>query len=202
MAKHVKTSSSSIRIIVIDEATLLNDSDIKLIIDEYEYAYIFILGDVEQSGFYYQCSNQNQVINPSLINNLQYIEYTKTFRFDSNLNNKLDDLRTFMKSNNKDQYKCYKIQNYIKSNFKDNFKSKDTITYNNSDVGICATDDYKKDNSLTKYFTDKGTIPKYFIKTTNLYKGQLRGQELQSKPEHTNYEENFSKQFIHFKDWT
>jgi len=194
-----KTNNSSIRIIVIDEATLLNDSDIKLIIDEYEYAYIFILGDVEQSGFYYQCSNQNQVINPSSIKNLQYIEYTKTFRFDSNLNNKLDDLRTFMKKNNDDQYKTYKIQNYIKTNFKDNFKSKDTITYNNSDVGICATDDYKKDNSLTKYFTDKGTIPKYFIKTTNLYKNQIRGQELESKPDHSNYEEKLFKTIHSFQ---
>jgi hypothetical protein len=194
-----KTSSSSIRIIVIDEATLLNDSDIKLIIDEYDYAYIFILGDVEQSGFYYQCSNQNQVINPSLINNLQYIEYTKTFRFDSNLNNKLDDLRTFMKLNHKDQYKTIKINEYIKSNFKDNFKSKDTITYNNSDVGICATDDYKKDNNLTKYFTEKGTIPKYFVKTTNLYKGQIRGQELESKPEHSNYEEKLFKTIHSFQ---
>jgi hypothetical protein len=194
-----KTSSSSIRIIVIDEATLLNESDIKLIIDEYHYAYIFILGDVEQSGFYYQCSNQNQVINPSLINNMQYIEYTKSYRFDSNLNNKLDDLRTFMKANHKDQYKTIKINEYIKSNFKDNFKSKDTITYNNSDVGICATDDYKKDNNLTKYFTEKGTIPKYFIKTTNLYKGQLRGQELLSKPDHSNYEEKLFKTIHSFQ---
>ena len=193
-----KTNSSSIRIIVIDEATLLNESDIKLIIDEYEYAYIFILGDVEKDGFYYQCSNQNKVINPSSIKNLQYVEYTKSYRFDDNLNKKLDDLRTFMKTT-QDQYKIAKIKKYIESNFSLCFRSKESITYNNEDIGICATDDYKKDNSLTKYFTDKGTIPKYFIKTTNIYKGQLRGQELISKPDHSNYEEKLFKTIHSFQ---
>jgi hypothetical protein len=194
-----KTNNTHIRVIVIDEATLLNNDDISDIIDEYYYAYIFILGDVEKDGFYYQCSNQNKVIKPSDYKMMQYIEYTKSYRFDSNLNNKLDDLRTFMKANHKDQYKTMKIQQYVKSNFQDNFKSKDTITYNNSDVGICATDDYKKDNNLTKYFTEKGTTPKYFIKTTNIYKGQLRGQELDVKPDHSNYEEKLFKTIHSFQ---
>ncbi len=194
-----KTNNTHIRVIVIDEATLLNNDDISDIIDEYYYAYIFILGDVEKDGFYYQCSNQNKVIKPSDYKMMQYIEYTTSYRFDSNLNNKLDDLRTFMKANHKDQLKTHKIQQYVKSNFQDNFKSKDIITYNNSDVGICATDDYKKDNNLTKYFTDKGTSPKYFIKTTNIYKGQLRGQELESKPDHSNYEEKLFKTIHSFQ---
>ena len=193
-----KTTNKNMRIIVIDEATLLNESDILRIIDEYYYAYIFILGDIEQTGFYYQCSNQNKVINPSTLQ-CQFIEYTKSYRFDTELNNKLDELRKAMKIYKNEDYSELRLQQYIKREFKQCFHNKDTITYNNDDVGISATDDYKKGNVLSSYFTTKGTTPKYFVKTTDIYKGLLRGQELSEKPTHTNYEEKLFKTIHSFQ---
>ena len=193
-----KTTNKNMRIIVIDEATLLNESDILRIIDEYYYAYIFILGDIEQTGFYYQCSNQNKVINPSTLQ-CQFIEYTKSYRFDTELNNKLDELRKAMKIYKNEDYSELRLQQYIKREFKQCFHNKDTITYNNDDVGISATDDYKKGNVLSSYFTTKGTTPKYFVKTTDIYNGLLRGQELSETPTPTNYEEKLFKTIHSFQ---
>jgi hypothetical protein len=193
-----KTTNKNMRIIIIDEATLLNESDILRIIDEYYYAYIFILGDIEKTGFYYQCSNQNKVINPSTLQ-CQFIEYTKSYRFDTELNNKLDELRKAMKIYKNEDYSELRLQQYIKREFKQCFQNKDTIIYNNNDVGISATDDYKKGNILSSYFTTKGTTPKYFVKTTDIYKGLLRGQELLEKPTHSNYEEKLFKTIHSFQ---
>jgi len=209
-----QTTDKNIKHIIIDEATLLNKLDIQNIIYNYRYAFIFILGDVDEDGFYYQASVTNKVFNPSTDNyyyheletatgvkkegfapidyhfNLQYIKYLKTFRFDENLNSKLNVLRDVMKKEKKisKYYHIQKILECVKEQFADNFMKIDDVIFNNNDIGICARDDFKRENELTNYFIKKGTTPQYFIKKTIKEKNQMRGQQLSEIPAHNNYE--------------
>ena len=177
-----QTNNKNIRYIVLDEATMLKNESIISIIEQYSDVFIFILGDIEKEGFYYQCSNMNVVINPSKMENLQYIKYNKSYRFDKELSINLEDLRKNMKLFNND---INKLKNYFyNSNFKTCIKSIDDIIYNNNDMGISC----KKDEKMTNIFIKKGTEPKYFIKTTYLNKNQLRGQEITDITTHSNYE--------------
>ena len=92
--KSEKHKLKSLRIIILDEATMITEKTIDEIIKTYYWCYIFILGDINPDGKYYQCS-----LTTSLIKNrtdVQYIEYKKTFRFEQTLNDRLDDLRYWM----------------------------------------------------------------------------------------------------------
>ena len=183
-----KINNNNIKYIVIDEATLINKKDIEDIIKLYPSCMIFILGDIDKDDYYYQCSILDNIIKPSQNKNIQCIEYIKTYRFDEELNNKLDKLRIFMKYNHRNIRANKDIYNYIKKEFQMCFKNKEDIIYNKLDIGISATDDLKNNSIMTNYFLSKGTEPKYFIKTTNLNNGQIRGYELSEKPIHLNYE--------------
>lgn len=180
-----KIKNTNIKIIIGDELTLNDNKIITQIINDplYKHCFIFLLGDVDYNGFFYQCSLPTiNVLNPNKIN-CQYVKYTKTFRFNEELNNKLDNLRELMKN----QESIDNLNNYVKSNF--NFYNKEDIIFNDIDIGISAINDYENnDNELTNYFINKGTKPQYFIKTTNKAKGQLKGQQLLEKPTHNNYE--------------
>jgi len=184
-----KTTDKNLKHIIIDEATLLNYNDIEQIIKEYPHSFIFILGDVDEDGFYYQASVTKKVINPSLYD-IQYIKYLKTFRFDENLNDKLNILRDVMKKEKKisKHYHIQKILECVKEQFADNFMKIEDVIFNDNDVGICARDDFKRENELTNYFIQKGTTPQYFIKKTIKEKNQMRGQQLIEIPLHNNYE--------------
>lgn len=206
-----KTTDKNLKHIIIDEATLLSKLDIIHIISNYKHAFIFILGDVDKDGFYYQASVTKNVFNPStdthfeeylyykdgslkganIYNfNLQYIKYTKTFRFDENLNNKLNIVRDVMKKEKKisNYYHIQKILECVKEQFADNFVKIEDVIFNDKDIGICAKDDFKRENELTNYFIEKGTKPQYFIKKTIKEKNQMRGQQLLEIPSHSNYE--------------
>jgi len=185
-----KTTDKNMKHIIIDEATLLNSNDIEQIIKEYPHSFIFILGDVDEDGFYYQASVTKKVINPSLYKDMQYIKYTKTYRFDENLNDKLNILRDIMKKEKKisKYYHVQKILECVKELFSDNFMKIEDVIFNDNDIGICAKDDFKKENEFTKYFIEKGTTPQYFIKKTIKEKNQMRGQQLSEIPLHNNYE--------------
>jgi hypothetical protein len=184
-----KTTDKNIKHIIIDEATLLNYNNIEQIIKDYPHSFIFILGDVDEDGFYYQASVTKKVINPSLYD-MQYIKYLKTFRFDENLNNKLNILRDVMKKEKKisKYYHITKILECVKEQFADNFMKIEDVKFNDIDIGICAKDDFKRENELTNYFIEKGTTPQYFIKKTIKEKNQMRGQQLKELPCHNNYE--------------
>lgn len=190
-----KTTDKNLKHIIIDEATLLNTNDIYKIIKDNPQSFIFILGDVDQDGFYYQASVTKKVINPSEYN-LQYIRYNKTFRFDENLNEKLNILRDVMKKEKKfnKYYHIQKILECIKKLFPENFMKIEDVIFNDEDIGICAKDDFKRENELTNYFINKGTKPQYFIKKTIKEKNQMRGQQLSVEdtvgkiPTHNNYE--------------
>jgi hypothetical protein len=187
--KTEKIRCNNIKYILIDELTLIDKKDVLKICDEYKNCFIFLLGDIEDNGFFYQCSLPTiKVIKPTDLN-CQYIKYTKSYRFDNELKNKLDLLREQMKLNNNNNDKLKIITQYVKNNFSGCFYNKENINFNDSDIGISAINDYENnDNELTNYFIEKGVKPQYFIKTTNKNKGQLKGQQLDNKPDHSNYE--------------
>ena len=172
------TKDKNLKHIIIDEATLLNYEDIEKIINIYQASFIFILGDVDEDGFYYQASVTKRVFNPSAYINedvlfsFQYIKYTKTFRFDENLNNKLNILRDVMKKEKtiSKHYHIQKILECVKQLFGDNFMKIEDVIFNDNDVGICAKDDFKRENEFTNYFIQKGTTPQYFINKTKTNK--------------------------------
>lgn len=179
-----KYTGSNIRYVFIDEATLADEKDIKTIIKDYSNCWIIVAGDIDIDGTYYQCSCLNKVIKPKSMG-FQYITYTKTYRFDDELNGLLMGLRKLMASN------CdnIKLLKYVRKNFFKCFIDKDLINFNDDDIGISAKRN-KTDNGeclLSNYFIERGAKPQYVIKNTVLEKNQLRGQIYYEKPTHNNY---------------
>lgn len=186
--KTEKIQNSNIKYLIIDELTLIDQKDINKIINEYKNCYIFLLGDIDIDGFFYQCTLPTiKIFKPN--NKLQYIKYTKSYRFNEKLKNKLDNLRNTMKLNNNidNKIKLEGLKTYVEKRFK--FYNKEDIVFNSNDIGISAVNDYdNNDNELTNYFINKGVKPQYYIKSTIKNKGQLKGQKIETKPEHNNYE--------------
>jgi hypothetical protein len=207
ITKSEKTNNNHIRRIALDEATLLHQESINNVISckSYSSMFIFIMGDIDEDGFYYQCSNRNNVIND--FSNIQYISYSKSYRFDNELNNNLDNLRKQMKlfkSEIKDEERAlYCLKHwFFNSPFKQCIKNINDIKYNNEDVGIsCNNEMGKASKKLTEKFIKLGAKPKYFIKTTNLNKNQLRGQEITEEETklHKNYEMKLFKTIHSFQ---
>lgn len=188
-----------IKIIIQDEATLLDyKKDTKQIIKMYPHCFHFILGDVDFDGSYYQCSMMNSVINPSKIR-CQYVKYIKTYRFDTELNANLNELRgkmTELKGNTQRLHAWFK-----QSAFKSRVFDIDAIAYGDADVGISCTNEMgDKSKHLTERFIARGAKPKYFIKTTYLHKKQMKGQELDKMPtDHSNFEMKLFKTIHSFQ---
>jgi len=182
-----KCYKPKIKRIVYDEATLLDyKKEIRTIIKLNKHCFHFILGDIDLDGAYYQCSMMNNVINPSQIK-CQYVKYTKTYRFDNELNNNLNELREKMKLFKGD---IRQLNNWFKQSiFKSRVFNINDIVYNNNDIGISCTNEMRdKSKHLTECFIDKGTKPKFFIKNTYLNKKQYKGMELKEIPDHKNFE--------------
>lgn len=187
-----KAKTNNIKYIVIDESTLINDTQIIKIIEKFPSVFIFILGDIDYDGKYYQCSVQNKVINPSHFQEIQYIRYNKSYRFDDYLNEKLEKLRETMKETN-DRFKIYNQFKYL---FNFRFFNKEEVIYNDEDMGITALNN----NGLTDYYIKQGVKPKYYVRDTNLNKGLMRGQRLNEKPtDNNNYEETLFKTIHSFQ---
>jgi hypothetical protein len=183
--KTEKIKNTNLKHIVIDENTLNDANIVNSIINDplYKHCFIFLLGDVNFNGFFYQCSLPSiTVLKPCDIN-CQYIEYTKTFRFNEELNKKLQELRNLMAQG----LHSDRLNYFVANNF--NYYNKEEIIFNDNDIGISAINDYDNNNNkLTEYFINKGTTPQYFIKTTNKATGQLKGAQILDKPTHKNYE--------------
>jgi hypothetical protein len=180
-----KYTGSNIRQMFIDEATLAKEEDIKQIMKDFYFGFVIVAGDVDEDGTYYQCSCLNKVIKPKKYR-FQYIKYSKTYRFDENLNNKLMGLRQLMKDENKTNIELLK---YVGKNFKSCFRKKEDITFDDNDIGISALRN-KNDNNeclISNYFINKGAKPQYLINNTVLEKNQLKGQIFYEKPNHKNY---------------
>jgi len=166
------------KILLLDELTMWNKKHIIQCIKEYKRKFIFMAGDINFNGEFFQCNINNMVINPSTIDNIQFVTYTKNYRFDNQLNQLLDGLR---------QCKTTKSQmDYINIHFKNNFKNKEDVIFDDKTVGISDLNDTKLDNELTNYFIGKGTNPQYYIKETK--NGQYRGARINELPTHNNYE--------------
>ena len=166
-------------IIFLDEATMLDEKEILQIINEYPHKFIFIAGDIDYNGKFYQCIMNNKLIKPCNLN-CQFVTYTTNYRFDANLNQLLDGLR---KCDTKE-----KQNEYINIHFKNNIQSIENIIYDDKCVGISDLNDTKNDNELTNYFLSKGATPQYYIKTSYVHLKQYRGAKLDVKPTHNNYE--------------
>ena len=178
-----KVYNSNIKMIIIDEATLWDEKAFYKISNDYKDCFIFVIGDVEDDGFFYQCNIQNKVIDNKK-NIFHSVKYFKNYRFDENLNNKLDILRAEMKKN----YDNNHIFETVKLLFKDRFFNKEDIIFGDNDIGISEKDDKKNEDELTNYFINKGAKPRYYVKRTYKEKNQLRGQEIMEEPTHKNYE--------------
>ena len=192
--------SRHIKYIVFDEATLTDKKIIEQMINYYYWAIIIIIGDIENHIFY-QCSLPSiEVINPKNYN-IQQIRYNKSYRFDNELNNKLDDLRIEMKKHYKKPDRNILIKNYVYQEFKQCLKKKDDIIFNNNDIGISGNDDLgEKTNNLSVYYINKGAKPQYYIKKTDINKGLLKGQRIEEKPINSdNYEMKLFKTIHSFQ---
>lgn len=185
--KTEKHSNNNIKYLVIDELTLISKNIIDDVISEYPDIFIFLIGDIRQDGFYFQCSINNNIINPSLYD-LQYVEYKKSFRFEPELELKLDQLRRVMLEYKDESNRNKKLFDYVKESFSENFKDLKDITFNDRDIGISDLNDLKNENILSNYFIERGAKPQYFIKNTIFNKMQWKGQKLDSIPDHKNYE--------------
>ncbi len=121
--------------LIIDELTLIDTKVIDMILNDETYNdyFIFLLGDVDEDGKYYQCSISDNIILPNNYN-LQYTKYNKSFRFDDELNIKLDRLREQMINLYNDDLRNVKIQQFVKAEFNKNFVNKEDIIFNNDDI--------------------------------------------------------------------
>lgn len=192
-----KITNNNIKYIVIDEMTLIDKKNIEYIIKLYPHCFIFLLGDVEESGMFYQCSLPSiKIYFPN--KDTQNITYTKSYRFNTELNDKLELLRKHMNQNYKKNDRLELMNKFIKTHFT-SYNKKDII-FNDIDIGICSHNDHdNNDNKLSNYFINKGTKPQYYIKKTNRNTNQLRGQRIEYEPTHNNYEMKLFKTIHSFQ---
>lgn len=182
--KVLKVDNKDAKIIILDEATLNNKNDVEFIIKKFYWCYIFLLGDIDRDGFYYQCSIDKNIYTD--FSKCQYIEYTKTYRFDDMLDAKLNCLRQKMRDYDGN---INMLNEYVKEEYKNNYIKREDIIFLDTDVGISSCNDMGEHSSnISEYFVNKGSKPQYYVKKTDLYKGLLKGSKLDEKPSHNNYE--------------
>jgi hypothetical protein len=171
---------------VLDEITLNNKKTVETVINQDAgRCFIFLIGDVDEDGFYYQASISKDIFNPSNYKNVQYVKYLKSYRFDNELNEKLQAIRKFMKTGKNNPYLLY---NEVKQQFKDNFYNKDEIIFNKNDVGISALQPINKmgDCIYSSQFINNGSIKQYYRKETNFKKKIYKGGKLEEPIEGKN----------------
>lgn len=175
------------KILFLDELTMWKKEHIETALELYKHKFVFLAGDIDFDGRFYQCNNQNEVINPSELN-CQFVKYFKNFRFDDNLNNLLDGLR-----------ECDSVEEqlkYINIHFKDCFKNKKDVIYDDKTVGIS---DINETSALTNYFLSKGTKERYYIKNTYIDKKEYKGAEVFDITKTNNYEMKLFKTIHSFQ---
>jgi len=172
--------------IIDDELTLQDTKIVTNIINKFPRAFIILIGDIDNDGIYYQCSISNNIFNPMKCEEkVQCITYTKNYRFDDELNNKVNDLRAFMRENQNDKEGLF---DYVKKEFNQcfekienvKFKAEDVANSKAGDIGIsCLKNKIDKEGvcEFSKPFYDTGSEKQYTIKNTNfrkkLYKGVI-----------------------------
>jgi hypothetical protein len=185
-AKVEQYNTGYAKIKVLDELTLNNKKTVETVINQDAgRCFIFLIGDVDEDGFYYQASISKDIFNPSNYKNIQYVKYLKTYRFDNELNEKLQAIRKFMRTGKNNPYLLY---NEVKQHFKDNFYNKDDIIFNKNDVGISALQPINKmgDCIYSEPFFNNGSIKQYYRKETNFKKKIYKGGKLEEPTEGKN----------------
>jgi hypothetical protein len=172
--------------IILDEPTLISEDEIIQIKNKYYDKIIILVGDIDADGYYYQCALSEsikknfKVINPSNYPNLQIINYTQNYRFESELNDKLDNLRQQMRiikaEYNENETQCEQLEKYILNEFKQNITNKQNIKIEADDMGISGLQESKFNMKYTKYFINRGSTPKFYTIKTFINKDEYRGQ--------------------------
>jgi hypothetical protein len=172
--------------IILDEPTLISEDEIIQIKNKYYDKIIILVGDIDADGYYYQCALSEsikknfKVINPSNYPNLQIINYTQNYRFESELNNKLDNLRQQMRiikaEYNENAKQCEQLEKYILNEFKQNITNKQNIKIDADDMGISGLQESNFNMKYTKYFINRGSTPKFYTIQTFINKDEYRGQ--------------------------
>jgi len=181
------------KIIALDEDTLIDNKIIRQTIHDYPDKRIIIIGDIDSDGFNYQCSmNDNlikgfQMFNPNFYD-CQIIEYIRNYRFDDELNNKLDKLRQFMKINRFENNKIQLLNDYVENEFRECFVDKSRVFLNRGDMGISAHQESKLQFKYTNYYINKGSQPLYYNNKTIFEKNIFKGDFSYEKPSHNNFE--------------
>ena len=180
--------------IAADEATLINNCYLHQMINQiYPEKRFLIIADIDEEGFNYQCTLSDNLIegfkmfNPKNYN-CQLIEYTVNYRFDFELNSKLDDLRKYMKLNTDVKHKNKLIEQYVKDNFTECFIDKSEAIYNKGDLGISGYQEGNRDFIYTKFFINKGAQPKFIVNETKYNKGIIKGTCSYTQPNHKYYD--------------
>lgn len=177
-----KINTGFIKYKIIDELTLNNKDIIDTIInDDNNRNFIFLLGDIDYDGFFYQCSITKNIFNPSEYKDLQYVEYTKSYRFDEKLQTTIKQVRTDMK----ESQNVYELYIKFKKIFSSNFQEKETVIINKNDIGISALQpiDDKGVCKFSESFFKNGSEKQYYIKNTKYKKGIYKGGKLEEEPE-------------------
>lgn len=168
-----------IKFLELDEATLWKDNEIKKAIKMYNHCIIFILGDMDIINKKpFQCTMTDNIFKDFEM--CQVVQYIKNYRFDNELNTFLDKLRNKMIKYNDDTERLLK---YVKKKIPTRFFKKEDVKYNDIDIGINCLRDSEK---ITKYFLEKGTQPKYFVKVSTFE--NAKGEQYETKPDNKNYE--------------
>jgi hypothetical protein len=184
-----KFNTSNYKYIVDDELTLQNKKNVMTLINDNKDKFIILMGDVDETGFYFQCSIGDSVINPSKIN-CQCVKYTKNYRFEPSFNNKINKLRDFMKENKYKKNATKLLYDYFKIEFGECFRKRiKDIKYGDNDIGITALKPIDKDGKCkySKHFYKLGTKEQFYIKDTHYKQGVYKGALLDEKPEGKNY---------------
>jgi 5S rRNA maturation endonuclease (ribonuclease M5) len=179
--------------IVLDESTMISSTTISRIIYEFPDKRIIIIGDIDSNGFNYQCSLSDSLVkgfkhfNPKYFN-CQSITYTKNYRFDEELNNKLDKLRHFMKTNKDTPNKEQLLSDHVSNEFSSCFVDKSQINFKDGDMGISALQESKFDFAYSNYFISKGATPIYYNNQTKFNQNIIKSNFSYNKPTHNSYE--------------
>ena len=178
-AKCEKVNIISSKYEIYDEMTLISKSIIEKRIKENKN-FIFLIGDVDHHRFY-QCSIGGDVYYPNA--STQYIKYTKSYRFDDELNEKIQEVRRIMCRYSENDY-C----EYLRL-FKDNIRDEKDVIINEDDIGISCLKPIDENGNckLSHIFYKNGSNKQYYIKNTNLKTYEYRGAKIEGEPKNKNY---------------
>lgn len=181
-----KIKSEMYSTIIIDELTLLDIGVINLLLEKFKNNFVFLIGDItiiDRIPFNYQAGINNICFGYDIYEH-QIINYVKNYRFDDNLNKKLDILRNYMIDLFYDIKRIEKLKNIVKELFKDRLFNYEDIDFDKKTYGLVSINElddktskryYGDKINLTEYYNKKNNIFKYYIYKTDYKKSLLKG---------------------------